>query len=232
MLTGIAPITIELENVVNLYHITRGKNQDDFYEAPLSYRRWTDPANVIELHIKRDDMQYKMEIYTDGIKNEKGVGSGLATFTEGSLTHPLRYKLAEKCCNNQAEQLAIVKALKKLRKMQTTQRSHRTAAIHTDSRITLEAIANPRNHQSLVESIRKEIRILEEDEWIVHFAWVKAHDNNPGNELADLLAKEAACDNSLQTTYHKYPKSAVTSEPKCLGIQKWQSECDNTNNGA
>jgi ribonuclease HI len=77
---------------------------------------------------------------------------------------------------------------------------------------SLEAIAKPRNHQSLVESIRKEIRTLEEDEWIVHFTWVKAHDSNPGNELTDILAKEAACDNSLQTTYHKYPKSAVTSE--------------------
>ena len=66
----------------------------------------------------------------------------------------------------------------------------------------------------------------------VYFTWVKAHDSNHGNELADLLAKEAACDNSLQTTYHKYPKSAVTSELKCLGIQKWQSEWDNTSKGA
>jgi hypothetical protein len=65
----------------------------------------------------------------------------------------------------------------------------------------------------------------------VHFSWVKAH-NNPGNELADQLAKEAACDNSLQTAYHKYPKRAVTSELKCLGLQKWQSEWDNTNKGA
>jgi hypothetical protein len=73
---------------------------------------------------------------------------------------------------------------------------------------------------------------LEEDEWIVHFTWVKAHDNNARNELADLLAKEAACDNNLHTTYHKYPKSAVTSELKSLGIKKWQSEWDNTNNGA
>ena len=61
---------------------------------------------------------------------------------------------------------------------------------------------------------------------------MKAHDNNPGNELADLLAKEATCDNSLQTTYHKYSKSAVTNELNCLGIQKWQREWDNTNNGA
>ena len=61
---------------------------------------------------------------------------------------------------------------------------------------------------------------------------MKAYDNNLLNELADLLAKEAASDNSLQTSYNKHPKSAVTSELKCLGIQKWQSEWDNTNNGA
>jgi ribonuclease HI len=97
--------------------------------------------------------------------------------------------LAEKCSNNQAEQFAIVKSLTKLRNTHTIQGSQRTTAIHTDSRITLEAIANPRNHQSLVESIRKEIQTLEEDGWILHFSWVKAHNNNPANELADQLAK-------------------------------------------
>jgi len=116
--------------------------------------------------------------------------------------------------------------------MQITQRSHRTAAIHTDSRITLESIANQRNHQSLVETTRMEIRTLEKDEWILHCTRVKAHENNPGNELADLLAKEAACYSSLQITYHKYPKTAVTSELKGLGILKWLSEWDNINNGA
>ena len=75
--------------------------------------------------------------------------------------------------------------------MQTTQRSHRTATIHTESRITQEAIANRRKHQSLVESIRNEILSLEVDEWIEHFIWVKARDNNHGNELADLLATTA-----------------------------------------
>jgi ribonuclease HI len=103
-----------------------------------------------------------LEIYTDGSKNEKGVGSGVAIFVDGSLTHQLRYKLTEKCSNNQADQLAIVKALTQLRSMHTIQRSQRTAAIHTDSRISLEAIANSRYHHSLVKSIRKEIGILED----------------------------------------------------------------------
>ena len=37
--------------------------------------------------------------------------------------------------------------------------------------------------------------------------------------------------NNLKITYNKYPRSAVTSELKCLGLQKWQSEWDNTNKG-
>jgi ribonuclease HI len=43
---------------------------------------------------------------------------------------------------------------------------------------------------------------------------VKAHDDNYGNELADRLAKEAACGSDVDTSYIKIPKSAVTSELK------------------
>ena len=113
-LSGIAPVIVELENTEKLYHITCRKNQDGLYDAPMNYRRWPHPANGIELKNKRDDIYYKFDIYMDGSKYEKGVGSGVAIFVDGSLTHQLRYKLAEKCSNNQAEKLAIVKALKKL----------------------------------------------------------------------------------------------------------------------
>jgi hypothetical protein len=54
----------------------------------------------------------------------------------------------------------------------------------------------------------------------------EAH-NNYANELADQL-EEAASDNNLKITYNKYPKTAVTSELKCLGLQRWQSEWDDT----
>ena len=60
-------------------------------------------------------MNYTTEIYTDGSKNEKGVGSGNAIFVDGNLTFQLRYKLADKCSNIQVQQLAILKALEKVR---------------------------------------------------------------------------------------------------------------------
>jgi ribonuclease HI len=65
--------------------------------------------------------------------------------------------------------------------------NQRSLAIHTDSRISLDAIANPSNYQNLVEQIREEISRLENDNWIIHFTWAKAHDNNHTNELADHL---------------------------------------------
>jgi ribonuclease HI len=46
------------------------------------------------------------------------------------------------------------------------------------------------------------------------YTWVKARDDNYGNELADHLAKEAACGSDVDIVYIKIPKSAATSELK------------------
>ena len=50
---------------------------------------------------------------------------------------------------------------------------------------------------------------IKNDNWTIHFTWVKAHNNNFGNELADQLAKEAASSSKAATAYNKIPKSAV-----------------------
>jgi len=74
-----------------------------------------------------------------------GVGSGVAIFKNNQMSHQM-YKLADECSNNQAEQLAIVQALEKVKDFSHLQGPLRTAAVHTDSKIKLDAIANPRNH--------------------------------------------------------------------------------------
>ena len=86
VLTGITPITIELENLAQQYHITHRKEQEGAYDAPKDYRKWPHPADATELKDKCDDMNYMIEIYTDCSKSEKWVGSVIAIFIDASLT--------------------------------------------------------------------------------------------------------------------------------------------------
>jgi len=86
------------------------------------------------------------------------------------------------------------------------------------------------NHQNLVEQISEEIWKFENDNWITHFTWMKTHDDNYRNGLADHLVKEAAC-GSDDIAYIKILKSAVTSALKEKGVQAWQSEWDASNKG-
>ena len=62
-------------------------------------------------------------------KSEQGMGSGVAVFTGKVLTEQLKFKLDNRCCNNQAQQLAIVKALEVIQTQQVHNNEHGTAVI-------------------------------------------------------------------------------------------------------
>jgi len=163
VLTGMTPIRIDLGSQAKIYHNTRGNEKSEQYDAPKHYSQWKQPADALQMKQKREGREYTVEIYTDGSKSSGGVGSGIAIFENNHLSLQLMYRLADECSNNQAEQLAIVKALEKLRDFRHLQELQRSATVHTDSKITLDATANPRNHQHLVEQIREGVRSLEKD---------------------------------------------------------------------
>jgi len=231
VLTGITPILIELRSQAKIYYNTRGNTQIGLYDAPIHYSKGTHPADAIEPTDKCERREYTIEIYTDGSKSSSGVGSGIAIFVNKHLKLQLTYKLAEKCSNNQAEQLAIVKTLEKLQYFRHSKERQRYAAIHTDSKITLHATANPGNHQNLVEQIREGVRRLEKDNWTIHFSWVKAHNDNFGNELADQLAKKATNSGEGETAYRKIPKSVVIKEIQDEDKLGWQKEWNASTKG-
>jgi ribonuclease HI len=54
----------------------------------------------------------------------------------------MKHKLHDKCSNNQAEQMTIVKALQAIETIKINTTTPKTIKIHTDSRITLESIKN------------------------------------------------------------------------------------------
>jgi len=137
----------------------------------------------------------------------------------------LKFKLDEKCSNNQAEEIAILKALEAIETLGITENGPRTAAIFTDSRVTRDSLKNINNHNFLIEEISKKVSIPETPNWTIEFSCVKAHVGTYGNELADQLAKEAARNRNATISYNKIPKGTLISEIEEESIQKWQKEC-------
>ena len=133
-----------------------------------------------------------------------------------------KYKLNNICSINQAEQLAIAKALEALESTDIEENGPRTAAIITDSRISLDSIKNVNNHSFLIEKIRKTLFKLESSNWTVRFEWVKAHAGILENELSDQLSKTAARDKDKIIYYSSIPLSTLFRELEEESKLKWQ----------
>jgi ribonuclease HI len=79
----------------------------------------------------------------------------------------------------------IIKALEVIVSQQENHNEHRTAVIYIDSKITLDSIRSAKNHNYLVEEIRKRAVTLNKKNWKTEFKWVKAHAGIYGKRIAD-----------------------------------------------
>ena len=72
---------------------------------------WNHPTTHVKITEGYEDSSRPIQAYTDGSKNDLGVGAGIAIFLDNNLTATLKYRLNGQCTNNQAEQMGILKAL-------------------------------------------------------------------------------------------------------------------------
>jgi len=147
ILTGLTPITIKGEDVATLYYITKGRNnqkyQIDKEENPSS---WLLPAEMFRLNSKKyEGEEYLWHNFTGCSKSEQGVGSRVDIFAGMVLTEQLKFKLDYRRSINQAKHLAIVKALEVIQTELVNHNEHSSAAIYTDSKITLDSIRSAKN---------------------------------------------------------------------------------------
>jgi len=173
-----------------------------------------------------------INIFTDGSKIGGKVGAAAVIIKDDILLYQSKYKLHERCSNNQAEQVAILKALEQIQNLQLLEDTEKIIVVSTDSKVTIETPQNRNKHYRLTGSIKKEIMRLEDQQWTVLFNWVKAHTGINGNEMADRLAKEVATEDKGVLVYDKIPKQTLITEGKEKEITKWQEQWTSSTKGA
>jgi ribonuclease HI len=94
----------------------------------------------------------------------------------------------------------------------------------------MDSIRSAKNHNYLVEEIKKKAANLNKKNWRIEFKWVKAHVGIYGNEIADRLAKEAT--KNSHGIYSRLPKCAVKRNNRQQSIRKWQRRWEETTKGA
>jgi ribonuclease HI len=183
-------------------------------DREMKLQNWPNPADEVETTEDKGNEQRTILIYTDGRKNEHGVGSGGAIFVQQKLAVQLQFRLGTKCSNNQAEQLATIKVLEAIETIDIPENSPRTIDIFTDSRIALDLLQNANNHSYLIEEMRTRLSYLDRANWTIGNSWVKAHAEIYGNETAYQLAKAATPNSDIAVSFHGIPTSSLHRELK------------------
>jgi len=142
----------------------------------------------------------------------------------------MKHKIHDECSNNQAEQMAIVKALQAIETTKINNNIPRAIKLHTDNRINLESLKNMKNRNQLIEELSKKTIALEKEDWNIECTWIKVHAENFGNELADRLVKEAVRNSDI--CYNRIPKSEIEHQEREKSIEKWQQQWDNSTKGS
>jgi ribonuclease HI len=164
------PIILKIEEAVRLYNLKKGRgNQTHVIDREVDLKHWQHPADDAKIIEADDHKDQLIHAYTDGSKTRNGVRSGVAIFFGEELALQEKFKLDNRCTNNQAEQLAITKALEAIGKIDIAEGTPRTATIFTDSRVSIESIKNNRNHNHLIKDIRKKITSLERANWNIKY---------------------------------------------------------------
>ena len=126
-------------------------------------------------------------------QNRKGVSAGIAIFESDLHINNIQRRVNKSCTNNQAQQLAILTALKHTENMQTTDK---TVTIYTDS-LNTRLTENGNIHTYLIEEIRKHLNEMTTKNWKINLRWVETHAVVRENELARKLAKQATANKTL-----------------------------------
>jgi hypothetical protein len=116
-MAGVPPVGLVIEGKAQMYNRKLGlENSDIVCDMPLPINKWPHPVRLVIITETIELTTFPIEIYTDGSKE----GEGAAIYSNKQLIKQCKYKLHSNCSNNQAEQIAILKALEQLQGLEAS----------------------------------------------------------------------------------------------------------------
>ena len=164
VLAAVRPIRLAVEEKVRTYKATHNNIE---YDAPLEVRYWPHPAEIPLVRAPAEIPHNVINIFTDSSKIGGKVGAAAVIIKDNIVLHQSKYRLHERCSYNQAEQVAILKALEQIQNLQLAEYAEKTVVVNSDSTVTLGTLQNRNKHYTLEGNIRKEIKRLEDQQWTV-----------------------------------------------------------------
>jgi ribonuclease HI len=164
VLAGVCPIQLATEEKVQSGKATHNNNE---YDAILEVRYWPHPAEIPLIRAPTEIPHNAINIFTDGRKIGGKVRAAAVIIKDDIVLHQSKYKLHERCYNNQAEQVAILRALDQIQNLQLAEDSEKIAVVNAESKVTLDTLQNRNKNSILIENIKKEIKMLEDLLWTV-----------------------------------------------------------------
>ena len=159
-------------------------NIDDCCIARPTAKFAVDLNSFVDMENAQSPAEYN--IYTDGSKKAGQVGSGMLILHGENMVNEASIRLPDDATVFQAEIIAIREAAKML--LSTPNLT--TVKFYVDSQAALRALHKDPVTSKVVYQTIETINRVEAQFKI--FVWTKAHVGNPGNEKADLLAKQGA----------------------------------------
>ncbi|KAI5697973.1 hypothetical protein M8J77_012423 [Diaphorina citri] len=177
-----------------------------------SYKKENVPAQMFQNEFKNklaENFQSHIKIYTDGSKNEQGVGCAL-TIPEKNIAK--RFGLNKNASIFHAELFALLQSLLTIKELGAC-----NALIITDSLSCLQAIMNMFHENPLVKRVQEELSSIESS---IEFLWCPSHVGIAGNEAADEEAKQAI---NNDVTHHELSLDEIKTIIKKKYLEEWNT---------
>ncbi|GBL95537.1 hypothetical protein AVEN_54137-1 [Araneus ventricosus] len=227
VIEGLLPLDLKAVEVHSLFLIKSCREEVKIGPTSFSPSEFEVKINLTNIHPAsrlsipfsiRDPKTEPLAIFTDGSGIDDKIGVAFVVFYHGTEIHSQTARLPDTCSVFQAEVLGIKLALEYCSDIQHIRDIH----IYSDSRAALQSLADPSNHNSVVNKAKQAFsNIIGKLDIKLH--WIKAHVGYQGNERADHLAKEATLRSSPDIILPK-PTSSLKRNIRLQLQDQWQDK--------